>query len=107
MAGSANTPKTFGKKVKHQSNDIKNLYSLTSQKRSISSTKARVWGSATSLGNPNAGNARINGWMKLIIGFFCFISIKISEREVNKYKIRAQNVPVRIKKVKISTKPLE
>ena len=57
MAGSANTPKTFGKKVKHQSNDIKNLYSLTSQKRSISSTKARVWGSATSLGNPNAGNA--------------------------------------------------
>ena len=45
--------------------------------------------------------------MKLAKGLFCFIRIIISDREVNKYKIRAQNVPVRIKKVKISTKPLE
>ena len=33
--GSANTPHTFGKKIKHQSQDIKNLYSLVTVGKGI------------------------------------------------------------------------
>ena len=36
--GSANSPKTYGRKLKHQSQDIKNLYSLATVGKTIQAT---------------------------------------------------------------------